>query len=98
MLNLFVYRSTLSSNMMSSSDPVGPDNDRVIVSYASVDNRLVAAWGHLCSFQGREESVQKMTGQPVYCLGQTENGQPKHPLYLKKDSVLVEMIEGHHAI
>jgi hypothetical protein len=28
---------------------------------------------------------------PVFCFGQTKGGMPKHPLYLRKDTPLIEL-------
>ena len=68
---------------------LGPDNDRTIKSFDVHGHTFVACWGHW-DFNDRAIAVMKLIDQPIFCLGTTRDGKPRHPLYLKGDSLLVE--------
>ena len=86
-VNIFAYRATDPKVMRAAADPVGPDNDAAIL--ASVQDwrpdRVVCAWGAHGLYLGRGAAVAGMlrgTGVPLWHLGLTAAGQPKHPLYI----------------
>lgn len=94
MLNAYAFRATLPQNMKAgrrfsdgpvlTDDPVGPDNDRAIKCVCEKSMLVVAAWGVHCE-PARAEQVLSLIDQPVYCLGRTKVGHPKHPLYIRSD-------------
>ena len=95
-LNIFAYRATDPKDMKAHDDPVGPDNDLYlehVLEHANSDKaKLICAWGSHGDHLGRSDQIRKMIGKAgvrAYCFGYTKAGQPKHPLYLRKDSVLV---------
>ncbi|HWT45432.1 MAG TPA: DUF1643 domain-containing protein, partial [Vicinamibacterales bacterium] len=52
-------------------------------------NHVIAAWGAHGARNGRGNQVAAMladAGVTLHCLGVTNNGQPKHPLYLDGDT------------
>ena len=64
-------------------DPVGQLNDDWLQVMASFSEKIICAWG--CN----DLALGKLwfyEGE-LYCLGMTKHGNPKHPLYLKKDLV-----------
>lgn len=84
-VNLFAYRATAPADMMRADDPVGPENDQAIArALQGGPHMVVAAWGRDGAFQGRYHDVVSLVcgdyGVPIYCLGQTADGMPKHPL------------------
>ncbi|MFF7335389.1 DUF1643 domain-containing protein [Streptomyces sp. NPDC008150] len=90
--NLFALRSTDPRALTRHSDPVGPYNDAFLRRAAAGAHRVIAAWGGGGFQGGRAERVLEMLGGmriPVSCLGVTATGQPRHPLYLRKDAALV---------
>lgn len=95
MLNLFAFRATDPDDMKRVIDPVGPDNDGVLLQRVMAIGRpqiTVAAWGKHGSFNNRADQVLKLLGQrKIYCLKKNSDGSPAHPLYLKSDSPLVEL-------
>lgn len=83
MLNLFGYRTTSPKNLRQSRDPVGSDSDWWIAESAPKADLIVAAWGSLGSYRARAEMVLTLlSSRPIYCLGTTQGGYPKHPLYV----------------
>lgn len=88
MLNLYAFRATKPADMLAAVDPIGPQNDAVLRSYAS-DPRtdvVLAAWGN----HGAPERVAEVASMfpLLQCLGRNANGSPKHPLYLRSDATL----------
>lgn len=85
MLNLFGYRATNPDDMKRQDDPVGPDNDKVILQRMSESGLIVVAWGVHGKHNGRDASFLNWV-KPIelHCLGTTKRGFPKHPLYLEK--------------
>ncbi|NEX46786.1 DUF1643 domain-containing protein [Pseudotabrizicola algicola] len=86
-VNIFAYRATDPRVMRAAADPVGPGNDAAIL--ASVEawrpHRVVCAWGAHGLYLGRGAAVAALlrgTGVPLWHLGLTAAGEPKHPLYI----------------
>lgn len=85
MLNVFAYRSTEPNKLRAIEDPVGPMNDKTFAFFRMKPRLIVAAWGNNCPPE-REREVLDLIGRPVYALGHTKFGHPKHPLYLRADT------------
>lgn len=85
MTNIFAWRDTIPEKMKLAGDPVGPDNDRYLISIASEAGLIIAAWGKHGSHRGRGVFVKNMMSGELHCLAVNKNGSPKHPLYLKSD-------------
>jgi hypothetical protein len=93
-VNLFGLRSTDPGRLRTHPDPVGPRNDQVIETVACGGDTaiVVAGWGNHGSLFGRAETVRKLlagAGVPLYHLGLTGAGEPRHPLYVRGDTVPV---------
>jgi hypothetical protein len=82
--NLFAYRSTNPVELRSVVDPIGPLNHLWLHRLAKNADLVVAAWGDHGRLGQRWREVA-VIGKELYCLGMTKFGQPRHPLYLKKD-------------
>jgi len=83
--NIFAWRDTDPFGMRKAADPVGPDNDRAILDGAAWADQIIAAWGTHGAHLGRgpqTEALLRQTGQPLYSLGLSKHGHPKHPLYI----------------
>ncbi len=83
--NIFAWRETNPAMMRKAVDPIGPDNDVIIRDGVAWADQVIAAWGthgeHLN--RGPEmEAVLRATGKPIYTLGLSKHGHPKHPLYI----------------
>lgn len=90
-LNLFALRATDPRAMLVHPDPVGERNDIVLVAGAMESpDRVVACWGAHGGHLGRDRQVWEiLTGAPLWCLGTTRDGHPRHPLYLPAKEPLV---------
>lgn len=86
MTNLFAFRATQPAVMMRESDPVGPNNDAVLIEQANKAGIVIGAWGAHGDFLERGDNVLEMllSGPPykMHYLRLTKSGQPSHPLYL----------------
>lgn len=84
MLNLFAYRATQPRDMMAVDDPVGPlNNHALVVETAGLD--VLCAWGVHGGYRDRATAVRALlreAGVTCFHLGLTQDGEPKHPLYL----------------
>lgn len=97
MVNLFAFRATDPGYMKLAACPVAEferehENDKHIC-LSLPNGKVVAAWGVRGGFRGRDVEVRNMIanrGRKLYHLGLTKGGYPKHPLYLRGDSPLME--------
>ncbi|MEX0318007.1 MAG: DUF1643 domain-containing protein [Ruegeria sp.] len=83
--NIFAWRDTDPRKMRAAADPVGPDNDDAILAGVDWADQVIAAWGTHGAHLERGPAVERLlrgTGQPLYHLGLTKDGHPKHPLYI----------------
>jgi len=83
--NIFGWRATDPRAMRAQADPVGPANDAAIAESAHWADTIVCAWGTHGAHQGRGaqvESLLRATGKPLWHLGLSKDGHPKHPLYI----------------
>lgn len=82
MLNLFAYRATKPTDMLLVDDPIGPENDNVLKSWAANAGVVVAAWGGFGKHLNRNLVVKAMIPNLHYLY--IGKGEPWHPLYLPK--------------
>jgi len=83
--NIFAWRDTDPRLMRAAADPVGPENDAAILEGAAWADRIIAAWGTHGAHLARGPEVERLlrqTGMPLFTLGLTKEGHPKHPLYI----------------
>lgn len=83
--NIFAWRDTDPRHMRAADDPVGPENDALIVESCAWADQIVCAWGTHGEHKNRGPEVLKLlrlTDQPLFHLGLTKAGHPKHPLYI----------------
>ncbi len=87
--NLFAHRSTDPRALKVVDDPVGPDNDAWILRAAQSVHRVVVAWGVHGTLLDRDTHVLALLADcPLYRLGQSRAGHPRHPLYLPRNAQL----------
>ncbi|HEV8470576.1 MAG TPA: DUF1643 domain-containing protein [Candidatus Limnocylindria bacterium] len=78
-VNLFAYRTTDWRELVRVCDPVGPDNSRHLWRAIARAGLVVLAWGAHAS------SSRLLSLPRARCLGLTRAGEPRHPLYLRRD-------------
>jgi hypothetical protein len=93
-VNLFALRSTDPKALRGAVGPVGACNDGAIIACAREASMVVCAWGTDGALDGRGDRVRAFLadysqGEKLYHLGLTKGGQPRHPLYLKADTLPV---------
>ncbi len=92
-VNLFAYRAKSPPLLKHIEDPIGEDNDRYLFSLSDRVDMIILAWGNWGTLRGRDRAVNKRLSsqKTIYCLGITKTGQPRHPLYLKRDTLLTKL-------
>ncbi|WP_170789565.1 DUF1643 domain-containing protein [Ruegeria lacuscaerulensis] len=83
--NIFAWRDTDPRKMRAATDPVGPANDAAILDGVEWADQVIAAWGTHGEHLNRGPAVETLlrgTGHPLFHLGLTKAGHPKHPLYI----------------
>ena len=97
MLNAFAYRATDPKVMKAFDSPVGPLNDDAILWMSLRVARVVCCWGVHGSYLDRGRQLVKMLRRnsdvPLWHLGLTKHGHPKHPLYLSGKTPLLRWSE-----
>jgi hypothetical protein len=92
-VNLFAWRATKPSALLSAYNPVGLRNDVEIRDgmrcAQATDGPIIAAWGAHKIAAPRAKEVASW-GADLLCLGTTGSGAPRHPLYVPKDAPLIE--------
>lgn len=89
-LNLFAFRATDPKDMTKAVDPIGPENDRILIAASQeIDGPLVAAWGAHWLAAVRSKAVVAALSRPLVCLGKTADGSPRHPLYVHSQAPLI---------
>lgn len=91
-VNLFAFRATDPDELLLADDPVGPNNDHYIMSWATKPEirDVYVGWGSYGGIKGRGLQIGRAlhaAGVEMKCLFINENGHPKHPLYVANDTV-----------
>lgn len=90
--NLFAWRSRSPALLWKATEPVGPENDDWIRDLAQTPGQLVVAWGAFSNPRKGErvaEVLRILGDRQLLCLGTTDAGQPRHPLFVRADAKLV---------
>lgn len=83
--NIFAFRATDPRDMRAATDSIGPDNDTTLTQGAAWADAIIAAWGVHGSHLGRGAAVAQTLqagSTPLFHLGLSKHGHPRHPLYL----------------
>ncbi|OCB20040.1 hypothetical protein BRW65_22940 [Mycobacterium paraffinicum] len=98
--NLYAARATSPKDLAGIADPIGVssdpryDNDAQLDAQAAAHDVIVLAWGadadaaRARTVASRMWRICRVTGGSLAVLGWTSSGQPRHPLYLRKDTPL----------
>jgi hypothetical protein len=93
-VNLFAYRATRPRDLQAAADPVGRENRRHVMSALehARGGLVVCAWGAHGAWRSQDATVRgwiREAGAEPVCLGLTNGGHPRHPLYLPYTAELV---------
>lgn len=83
--NIFAWRATNPRDMRAAVDPVGPENDAALKEGAAWSDDIIVAWGVHGEHRQRGPEVAALLRTlktPVFHLGLSKHGHPRHPLYL----------------
>ena len=83
--NIFAYRSTDPEKLYEVEDPVGPENDRIILARARAAGMVICGWGTHGALHGRGNEVLQLlreAGVKPHALRINADGSPQHPLYV----------------
>lgn len=88
-VNLFAYRASRPDILRVVLDPVGPENDRYLRESVERADRIIVAWGNRGSLRNRYQTVSPWLSkrENLYCLGITQRGHPRHPLYVRSTTI-----------
>lgn len=96
--NLFAWRATDVTELGKAEDPIGPENDRIILEAMDEADIVIVAWGARSKFpkgySGRVDEIMTMAkraGKPLHYWGVTGAGDPRHPLMIAYDTPLLKM-------
>jgi hypothetical protein len=86
--NLFAFRATDPAELVACVDPVGERGD-VELAVAGTADVVVAAWGAKAPANRVMRAKELLGTKPLYCLGLTKHGHPRHLLYVRADAELI---------
>lgn len=98
MANAFAYRATQPADMKAFPEPVGAENDRLLLEMAGGAGMVLAAWGTHGNHRNRDCELMAGPLAPaaaagkLMALGVTKDGHPKHPLYIKASTKPVPFV------
>ena len=89
-VNLFAYRATDPAVLARAEDPIGPENEWYLRRSIKSADKVVLAWGNHGALRRQYAAFQQAFPElKPFCLGLTQTGQPKHPLYVAINASLV---------
>lgn len=80
--NIFAFRATRPQDLKLADAPVGALNDAVLTHWTRQAGMTIAAWGVHGGHQNQAPKVAQTLDGPLYHLGLTKDGHPRHPLYV----------------
>ena len=88
-VNLFSLATPSPAALRAAESPVSAKNDIAVAAAIARAGLVVAAWGAAHrGLLGRAEAVRARLPVGTRCLGLTQGGDPRHPLYLPADTPL----------
>jgi hypothetical protein len=84
-MNIFAWRETDPKKLRQAADPVGADNDSLLLAALIWADCVIAGWGVHGEHLGRGPQVEALlrgAGADLACLGLSKAGHPRHPLYI----------------
>lgn len=96
-VNLFDYRATDPKDLKKAEAPCSELANHFVKQAIEQCSLIVPAWGNHGDYLGRSTEIKSLIesyGFPEYfqCLGFNKTGEPKHPLYIKGDTQLIDYL------
>ncbi len=89
LVNLFSWRSPHPAELKQQVNAIGPRTNHVIRRSIDRTDSVLVMWGNHGEHLSRDKAVLRQLGNiPLWCVGQTATGAPKHLLYARNDVVL----------
>jgi len=89
-INLFAYRTPSPAVLKKADAPEGVSNRVALKRHCASADKIVVAWGgHGTHLNQCEKIASLLAKYPLFCFGQTMNGQPLHPLYQPREAALI---------
>lgn len=80
--NIFAYRATRPQDLKRADAPIGPANDAILDYWSKAAGMTIAAWGVHGGHHNRAKALAQSLNVPLFHLGLTKDGHPRHPLYV----------------
>lgn len=83
--NIFAIRATDPKVMRAAEHPEGPDNLTIVLDRAKWADTIICAWGTHGAHRNQGARIAdelRRIGIPLFHLGLSKAGHPKHPLYI----------------
>ena len=92
-VNLFSLRATNPKELLTAQFVIGVENEEWFRKISALANLVVCAWGNSSIVRKLQKQFDHGwkplswidKNKPLHCLGLSNNGTPKHPLYLPKN-------------
>lgn len=93
--NLFTWRSPSPAELKRAAAPLCHGADDAMLKALAGCDRVICAWGNHGTYRNRAAEVRALlsaAGLPLWHLGLTRLGQPRHPLYTRHDAPLWPLV------
>ena len=85
MMNLFAWVTPYPEELIKCNDPLG-DNDKWLIETSKKCDKIIFAWGSFQEAVERSKYVASLFPD-AYALIINNDGSPRHPLYVKADTI-----------
>ena len=97
-VNLFALRTSYPRDLYQAADPVGKENNGRIIAAVRRATCIILAWGAHGRYRQRDQTVLAIlaahaTFAPC-CLGITQSGSPRHPLYIARNKQPIPFVSS----
>ena len=88
--NIFAFRATRPQDLKLADAPIGDANEAVLANWTQRAGMTIAAWGVHGGHRNQAANVAQSLKGPLFHLGLTKDGHPRHPLYVSFATAPVE--------
>lgn len=96
-INIFAFRATKPQVLRQVDDPEGPWNQTTFSTALVLPSLIICAWGTnvMTDSRGYLNMLKALNGRRVFCLGTTAAGHPRHPLYVRGNTMPLPFNPNH---